>query len=311
MADKEGSYKETKEFTCTGCGKKIMLTKFASQKTCKCDDCRANKVPTNPEIVEKALAENPPKKRHIAQNTGKTKECECINCGAIVTVSKFMSKDKVLCDNCKGTPSSGGPKYTRDTAPRLIPNNSKVDKSKLKPIEEYEVNDVIINNRNMRHVVCPSCGHQYMKPLMIVDGSQFGLIIDYQCQKCYTSAVVSEQSRGPRKIYKQGRKFDYTGREIEELCLNYKESSRLSNVVQLLINVCKKNNINIEDELDGFKDTLPPYRTLNELPVPKGFCIPPRDKWVHTVKSAIDYLQDGDPCCEIIDKLKDLLKGEE
>ena len=51
MADDKG-YKDTKEFTCTGCGKKIILTKFASQKTCKCDECKANNVPINPQIVE-------------------------------------------------------------------------------------------------------------------------------------------------------------------------------------------------------------------------------------------------------------------
>lgn len=312
MTSREESYKETKEFICTGCGKKIILTKFASQKTCKCDECKVNKIPTNPDIVAKALAENPPKKRHVASNTGKTKECKCINCGAIVTVSKFMSKDKVLCDDCKGTSSSKS-KYTRDTAPRLFPDESKLDKKKLKPIEEYEVNDAIINNKNMRHVVCPSCGHQYIKPLMIVDGSQFGLIIDYQCPKCYTKVMVSEQARSMQKIYKQGRKFDYTGREIKDLALNFRDSSRLSNAVQLLIDICEKNNINIDNELDEFKDELPPYRSFNEMPVPKGFCIPPRDNWVHIIHTTIKYLEDGgdNDKEKIIDKLKELLKGEE
>ena len=60
MADDKG-YKDTKEFTCTGCGKKIILTKFASQKTCKCDECKANNVPINPQIVEEALKNNGPR----------------------------------------------------------------------------------------------------------------------------------------------------------------------------------------------------------------------------------------------------------
>ena len=44
MADDKG-YKDTKTFICTGCGKEIVLTKFASQKTCKCDECKKNNVP--------------------------------------------------------------------------------------------------------------------------------------------------------------------------------------------------------------------------------------------------------------------------
>ena len=100
MADDKG-YKDTKEFTCTGCGKKIILTKFASQKTCKCDECKANNVPINRQIVEEALKNNGPKVRQKSE--GATKICNCINCGKPTEVSKFMSASKVLCDVWKGT----------------------------------------------------------------------------------------------------------------------------------------------------------------------------------------------------------------
>ena len=41
----------------------ITLTKFASQKTCRCTECKENNIPVNPDIVSQALAKNPPKER--------------------------------------------------------------------------------------------------------------------------------------------------------------------------------------------------------------------------------------------------------
>ena len=60
MADDKG-YKDTKEFTCTGCGKKIILTKFASQKTCKCDECKANMTNTLKNALDRPKAPEPKK----------------------------------------------------------------------------------------------------------------------------------------------------------------------------------------------------------------------------------------------------------
>lgn len=308
--NKEESYKETRQFICTGCGKEITLTKFASQKTCKCDDCKRNDVPINPEIVAMALEKNPPKQRKVAQNNGNTKDCPCIKCGNITTVSKFMSAQKVLCDECKGTSSVG--RLTRGTAPRLKPNMSMLDKSKMMDIKEYEMNDGVIENKRLREVPCPSCGHQYMKPLMIVDWSQFGMVIDYQCQNCYTKVTVSEQCRHQMKRYTAGKQFDYTGTQVTALGMHWRDSSRLANALCVLIEKCKENNIDIDEIFKEFSDSVPPYKDYNDMPVPKGFKVPYRDIWVHTVQSAIDYLGsvDTDESKSLANKLQVILKED-
>jgi hypothetical protein len=309
-------YKDTKEFLCTGCGKKIILTKFASQKTCKCDECKANNIPINPDIVVQALQANPPKERKKSEG-GTTKILPCIKCGKDVEVSKFMSAQKVLCSECKGVPSGslGGVKLQID--------KSKFKNMKIAPLEEYEMNGGMIANKRLREVRCPACGHEYMKPLKIIDWSQWGLIIHYQCQECYTTIELSEQCRRPMKIYNHGKRFDYTGREIKELSMNWKESSRLANALCILIEICEKNNINIDDILKEFSDTVPPYKFENDKPVPKGFVIPPEDEWIHIVHQAKELLLnpilvdndvdtitiDRTKSTEVADKLNKLLKG--
>lgn len=323
MGSKEESYKEMKEFICTGCGKPIMLTKFASQKTCKCDNCKNNNVPVNPDIVAEALKKNPPKERKKS-DTGDTKIRPCIKCGTSTEVSKFMSDQKVLCDTCKGV-----------TSVKAVASNLKVDKSKLgtvriAPIEEYEMNGGIIANRGLRELKCPSCGHEYMKPLMVVDWSQFGMIIKYQCQKCYTTIDLSEQTRRPIKIHSPGKRFDYTGTEVRELGISMKDSSRLANALCILIEKCERNNINIDDVFDNeFKQSLPPYKFVNDMPVEKGFKIPPEDEWVDTIHQMHELLKNAkrlgsesdDPegnrwiqisdtlANQLADKLNKLLKG--
>lgn len=285
MADDKG-YKDTKEFICTGCGKKIVLTKFASQKTCKCDECKENNIPVNPDIVAEALKQNPPKERKKADG-GETKVLPCINCGKMTEVSKFMSAQKVLCDECKGTApkSAGGTKMQVD--------KSKLGEVKLAPIEEYEMNGGVIANRRLREVKCPACGHEYMKPLMIADWSQFGLIINYQCPECYTTMNLSEQCGRQLKLYSPSKRFDYTGTQVRELGISLKDSSRLANALCVLIETCEKNNINIDDVFKEFSDTIPPYRFENDKPVPKGFVIPPEDEWISAVHRAYELLKNA------------------
>lgn len=322
MADDKG-YKDTKEFICVSCGKKIVLTKFASQKTCKCKECKESNAPINPDIVAEALKANPPKERKKSSG-GETKILPCIECGELVEVSKFMSAQKVLCDNCKGT-SSGG----MGVAKPLSVDKSKFKNMRITPLEEYEMNGGIIANKNLREVRCPACGHIYMKPLMIADWSQFGLIVNYQCPECHLLMNISEQCRTKLKIYKPSEQFDYTGRQVRELGVNYIESSRLANALCVLIEVCEKNNINIDEVFEEFSETVPPYRFENNKPVPRGFVVPPEDEWVHTVHQAKELLMNAnrigsdkdDPegsryiqisdtlATQVADKLNNLLKG--
>lgn len=286
MEDDKG-YKETKEFICTGCGKKIILTKFASQKTCKCDECKVNNIPTNPDIVAEALKINPPKERKKS-DSGATKTLPCVSCGKMTEVSKFMSAQKVLCDECKGTApkSTGGIKLQVD--------KSKLSGINLAPLEEYEANSGIIANKRLREVKCPACGHEHMKPLMVMDWSQFGLIINYQCQECYTTINLSEQVKRPIKVYSPGKQFDYTGRQVRELGISWADSSRLANALCVLIETCEQNNINIDEVFKEFSDTVPPYRFENDKPVPKGFIIPPEDEWVSTIYQTKELLMNAE-----------------
>jgi DNA-directed RNA polymerase subunit M/transcription elongation factor TFIIS len=321
MADNKG-YTDTKEFICTGCGKTIMLTKFASQKTCKCDDCKANNIPINNEIVQQALGKNPPKERVKVEtngNDGATKDRPCIQCGKMATVSKFMSDKKVLCDECKGIDTN-----TSGQIPKLTVDLSKLDRSKIPPVEEYEVNQAVISNRRLREVKCPACGHEYMKPLSVIDWSQFGLIITYQCTECYLTMTISEQCNHLLKQFNPGLRFDYTGVQIEELGMSSKDHSRLANSVILLSEKLRENNIKLDNT------QFPPYRWNNDKPVVTGFTIPEEDKWVHTISELANVLRSAprtgsdvdDPegtrnitisdtlAKELADKLENLLKEE-
>ena len=304
-----------KDFICTGCGKTITLTKFASQKTCRCTECKENNIPVNPDIVSQALAKNPPKERHVAKNSGKTKECQCIKCGNIVTVSKFMSASKVLCPDCKGGDSSSI-KYTRDNAPKLKVNPSKIDRSKLAPIEEYEVNDAVIANKRLAKVKCPACGHEHMTPLSIVDWSLFGLIIQYQCPECLLTMTISEQTRRRLTKHSISKRFDYTGEQIEELGMSYIDHSRLANANKILIEKMKENNIKLDDV------EYPPYKFVNERPVPAGFVVPSEDVWINTVDNICKLIEGAEHTADkdikipkesadmLANKLRKILKGE-
>lgn len=282
MADVDKGYADKKIFICTGCGKEILLTKFASQKTCKCDECKANNVPVNPDIVAKALAKNPPKERKSSGDTGSTKIRPCIKCGKEVEVSKFMSDQKVMCDECKGVDT----KQPKGIVQRIIPDMSKLDMSKILPIEEYEVNEICIKNKKLRSVTCPACGHNYMKPNMVIDWSQFGLVISYQCHICKTTALISEQTNIIIRRHSSGIRFDYTGQEITGT-ISAVEQSRYVNIIRKLIKQLDEHNIKIDD------DEIVPFRWKNEKPIPIGYEVPESDKLLKAIDDVIHVLEDS------------------
>lgn len=292
--EQDKGYGDKKEFICTGCGKTILATKFASQKTIKCDECKEKNIPVNPDIVAKALAKNPPKERKKADTTpsGATKIRPCIKCGKDTEVSKFMSDQKVLCNACKGVDTS---KPVKGMTQRITVDISKLDKSKVLPIEEYEVNEVCIKNSRLRLVTCPACGHNHMKPNMVVDWSQFGLIISYQCPKCLTTMLLSEQADRVIKHHSPGIRFDYTGRQINEIGISGTEQSRYINIIRKLIKQLDENNIKIDD------DEIIPFRWKNEKPVPIGYEVPSTDKLLDKIKHVIDALDNSKRLGEPID----------
>lgn len=283
MEDK--GYKDKKEFICTGCGCTEMATKFASQKTFLCKKCKENGVQVNPKYVEMALQKNPPKVR-TKSDSGPTKIRPCIKCGEQTEVSKFMSDQKVLCNKCKGVEQ-------KSARVKISVDKSKLKYVKIAPIEDYEMNSGVIANKRLREVKCPACGHEYMKPLSVIDWSQFGLVISYQCQNCYTTIELSEQQKRPLKIHSPSKRFDYTGTEIKDLGISMRQNSRMANALCILIDRCEKNNIDIEGIFEEFSESLPPYRYKNEMPVKKGFVIPPEDRWVDTVHQIYELFKNA------------------
>lgn len=283
---KEESYKEMRNFICTGCGKEIMLTKFASQKTCKCDECKANNIPVNPNIVAEALEKNPPKERKSANDTNSiTKIRPCIKCGKEVEVSKFMSDQRVICDECKGIDSVAN--VEKNNVQKLSIDISKLDRSKILPIEEYEVNELYIRNSRLRAVTCPACGHEHMKPNMVIDWSQFGLVISYQCSECLTTMTISEQADKLIKRHSPGTRFDYTGRKIEGIAYSGIEQSRHINIIRKLIKQLDEHNISIDD------DEIVSYRWKNDKPIQIGYEVLESDRLLKCLDDTVSILSDG------------------
>lgn len=263
-------YDDKKEFTCVACGKKIMLTKFASAKTAKCPECKSAGKQANPELVP---VKQPKAKSEIS---GNTKTLPCTKCGTLVEVSKFMSAAKVLCPDCKDSGTM---------APHLKIDVSKIDRSTMPAIEDYNVLPSNIANKKLRSVTCPACGEPHMRILNILDYSSFGLIIHYQCDTCKLLVSVSEQCKFKCKTQKAGHMYDYSGHEIEDL-MGALKSTRLHGTLDRLYSVIKEHNI----PLEGIE--LPPYLYEEDKPVPVGFVIPRGDRDIKAVQDAIQLLTD-------------------
>lgn len=282
MAENNG-YADQKEFTCVCCGCKVMLTKFASAKTAKCPKCKADKVPINSDIVAQVTAEKAGS-NHSADTTTSddTKVCKCIKCGKDVVVTKFASASKVLCDECKGI------SHTDDGSielKQLKIDMSKVDKATVPTLEDYHALPSLIANPRLRTAQCPAC-HTEMRILRVMDWSEFGLIISYQCPNCNLLVNVSEQCNMQIKMHSMGTIYDYSGKAIENL-MNSVDSTRLSTTIHRLIELLDDHNIPI----DGIE--LPPYRFEEERPVPVGFEIPSVDRWCKTIEDAISMLDNA------------------
>lgn len=263
-------YDDKKEFSCVCCGKKIMLTKFASAKTAKCPECKSAGKQVDPNLVPTPVQSSKP------EISGNTKTLPCIQCGTMVEVSKFMSANKVLCDNCKGISSNTEPL-------KLKVDVSKVNTDTMPTIEDYNVLPSIIANKNLRDITCPACGEQHMRIINILDYSSFGLIIHYQCSKCKLLVNISEQCKIRCKTQKPGYLYDYSGRVIEEL-MSTLTSTRVHGTLDKLYSIIKEHNI----EIEGIK--LPPYLFQEDRPVPVGFTIPRGDMDIKTIEDMINVL---------------------
>lgn len=262
-------YDDKKEFTCVCCGKKVMLTKFASAKTAKCPECKSAGKQINPDLVPTST------KKPKTEVTGDTKTLPCTKCGTMVEVSKFMSAAKVLCDDCKGDGYAPS---------KLKIDVSKINRNTMPAIEDYNVLPSNIANKKLRNVTCPACGESTMRILQIMDYSAFGLIIHYQCNKCKLLMSVSEQCKFKCATHKIGHMYDYSGHDIEDM-LDAITHTRVYGTLDKLYNIIKEHNI----EMEGIE--LPPYRYEEEKPVPVGFVIPRGDKDIKAIEDAITLLK--------------------
>lgn len=281
-------YDDKKEFTCVCCGKKILLTKFASAKTAKCQECKSSGRQVNPELIPIKTTKT---KTEIS---GNTKILPCTKCGTMVEVSKFMSASKVLCEYCK----DDGYKPSK-----LNIDISKINRDTMPTIEDYNVLPSNIANKRLRDVICPACGEHHMRIINIMDYSSFGLIIEYQCNKCKLLMNISEQCKFRCKTRKMGCLYDYSGHEIEDM-IDGIESTRLYGTINRLYNVIKEHNI----QLEGIE--LPPYLYEEDKPVPVGFTIPKEDKWIKIIEDTIQFLESKEDSEDIVKKLKELFKED-
>lgn len=284
-------YQDKKEFICTACGGTVLATKFASQKTIKCDDCKANNRPTDPSIVAGLDTKSQREKRVVIGSD--TKELPCIECGKMVVVTKFASANKVVCNECKGIDGDNSPTYGNELRPIKV-NLSKINRDVMPTIQEYNTIPSLITNPRLREVTCPACGKEHMRVLKILDWSEFGLVITYQCQHCMLMVQISEQCNHLLKPMKESDTYDYSGNQIVDLISPVK-SSRMYMTIERLLRLCEEHNIPVNSI------ELPKYRYQESKPVPVGFAIDPLDRNISIVQDTIDMLDKAERIGEAID----------
>lgn len=280
-------YDDKKEFICTGCGKPVFATKFASAKTIKCDECKASGKQSDPNIVNNIT----PSKSRSVPTGGETKELPCIHCGKITTVSKFMSANKVECEDCKGE-STTNKSGIVNMNPHI--DLSKINRATMPSMEEYYIMPSIISNPRLRDVQCPACHTDHMKIIGIMDYSEFGLIIHYQCTNCYDIISVSEQSNRLIQPYKPGVIYDYSGNAILDM-VSPIQHTRMGTTIQKLMKLLEENNINV----DGIE--LPAYKYKAERPVPIGHIVDINDQGIKSIYELIDVLEKSPRLGSLID----------
>lgn len=247
---------DQKLFMCTSCRKDVMATKFASQKTIQCDECKADKKPIDPEIVAEALAKLPQKNTKSKSDVivGDKKPATCTSCGKDMMIGKFASLKSAVCNECGGHTTK-----KKISSDEIKIDISKVNMAELPNIEEMYVMPSVIANSSLRNVECPSCGHK-MNIIRIMDTSaDRGLIISYQCQdeKCLLLMTVSEQSRFKVSPKKSHEIFNYRGELITDLTSGL-EDVRIKNSMEMMYNLLVDNNI----PLDGVY--IPEYITTGD-----------------------------------------------
>lgn len=252
---------EMKQAKCVACGKDIMITKFGSLKTCKCEECKESNTPTNPQILSE-MEVSTKKASPSAPSTGNTKPAKCCVCGEDFMVQKFASLSTAKCDKCKGVKSCDGGSYSSSG---IVIDTSKVNYDMVtQNLEGYYIIPASIKNPKLRRVKCPACGHEYMKIVKLLDYSLSGIVATYQCSECFLICSVSEQCNHLMLPSAEHVMFNYRGEEIHELIPSLKDN-KSKNIIDYLLKIISDNNI----EITGI-DT-PRYIRNVDKPVSTGF----------------------------------------
>lgn len=292
---KARGYDDHKIAKCICCGCDVEVTKFASEEKVKCTTCKDNGAPVNQQILDEIIANKKNKKSSKSAPSGNTKIVKCEKCGADVEISKFASAVGVLCGNCRGVGSTDDP-----TSVNI--DLSKLDRNTIPKIEDYTIMPSIIKNERLQEVVCPACGHN-TKILGILDYSDNGLIIHYQCTHCKLLISVSEQCDHICNTYNQGQVFDYSGNMVRDM-VTALQHTRMGNALHRLIGFMQEHNI----EINGIE--LPPYRTYESKPVPVGFYVSHEDgiiKMLDNVRTILSNAErtDTDGYIQIPNNIRD------
>jgi DNA-directed RNA polymerase subunit RPC12/RpoP len=262
---------DTKIVNCVTCGKEIEVTKFASPKTAKCENCKKAKAV--------AMHSAPAMVTPHTEDTDVVKDTKllcCIVCGKEFEATKFASPKTAKCEECKG-------KIRHKSTPKVNIDMTKLDRNYVPALKDYKPIPQLVNNSALRHVRCPACGYEYMKMLTVLDYSDRGLIIHYQCTSCMLYVALSEQPRGIVKYHEQGTVYDYSGEACKDL-ISPLNQSRMANQIDKLLELLESNNIKVE----GIE--LPPYINAKDRPVPYGYRIPKGEVTIKAIDDAIKII---------------------
>lgn len=133
---------------------------------------------------------------------GKTKECACIICGNMVTVSLYASPAKVKCPECAGKATGGTKKATE--APVPIDRGSEPQKATEIPTEAPEMrihhNHGRIDgkpNKALVKLACPYHTDDPMEVVGVIKDAKWGDKVVMQCDLC--GVVVEMMDRNPNR----------------------------------------------------------------------------------------------------------------
>jgi DNA-directed RNA polymerase subunit RPC12/RpoP len=218
---------ETKVVPCRKCGRSVTVTKFASAAKVECEQCKG-------------------RGKSGGIPDGPTKVCKCVVCGKDVVVTKFATPTNVRCPECK-TGAGGRPvkhRVTEEDESDITPLDIDLSASDIFHDDDLLIHPAMIKNERLREVKCPTCD-RVMKIIRIMDSSQWGDVVMYQCPGDMTTVLVSEQAKHMMPAMKKSQAFDYRGDTIKGHVTSM-GSTRDKNIISYLLQLCEDNGVEIK-----------------------------------------------------------------